>query len=104
MKKIVFLTPEDARYGFTMGGAVQHSVAAAEAEAALREVLADPESGVVVVDERLVEGIGMERFREMERRWFGILLVLPAPEGEAGEDYALALIRRALGYHVKLQV
>lgn len=105
MKEIVFITPYDARYGFSLSGIPQHEVSPAEAEELLLQVMAEPDSGVVVIDERLVAGIGEERFREMERRWYGILIVLPAPEkGAEAEDYALRLIRRAIGYHVRLQL
>lgn len=105
MKGIVFITPPDARYGFSLSGIPQYVVTPAEAEALLLQVMADPESGVVVIDERLVAEIGEERFREMERRWYGILIPLPAPEkGIETEDYALRLIRRAIGYHVRLQL
>uniref|UniRef100_A0A831UGV9 ATPase n=1 Tax=Geobacter metallireducens TaxID=28232 RepID=A0A831UGV9_GEOME len=106
MKRVVFLTPPDVRHGFSMAGVVHHTVAPEELEPLLRQLLADPDTGVVVVEERLLEGIDEERFREMERRWFGILLTLPVPrrekmEGE--EDYLERLIRRAIGYHVRLQ-
>lgn len=107
MKRVVFITPPDARPGFSMGGAVHHAATPAEVEPLLRRVLADPDTGVVVVvDERLLPGIDEERFREMERRWFGILLTLPAPQRravEGEEDYVQRLIRRAIGYHVRLQ-
>ena len=104
MKRVAFITPPDARYGFSLGGAVQLVALPGEAEAIVRSALDDPENGVVVVDERLLPEIGDERFRELERRWFGILVVLPSPEaaGEA-EDYVLRLIRRAIGYQVRLQ-
>ena len=106
MRNLVFITPADARHGFTLAGAKQLEVAAADAEATLRQVLADPDTRVAVIDERLLAGIPEERFREMEKRWFGLLIVLPAPETRgalAEEDYALRLIRRAIGYHVRLQ-
>ena len=104
MKRVVFVTPPDARYGFSLCGSVQMVAMPGEAEALVRSSLADPESGVVVVDERLLPEIGDERFRELERRWFGILVVLPAPEsGGETADYALRLIRRAIGYQVRLQ-
>ena len=107
MKNIVFITPDDAQYGFSISGAVQYAVPTEEVEATLKKVMADPDSGVVVIDERLIKGVGEERFREMEKRWYGILIVLPAPEKgaeEGEEDYALRLIRRAIGYHVRLQL
>ena len=106
MKKIVFITPPGARHGFSITGVVQYTCVPEEAEATLRRMLADPDSGVVAIDERLLAGIEEKRFREMERRWFGVLIVLPAPEelgAEAEEDYAMRIIRRAIGYHVRLQ-
>lgn len=106
MKNLVFITPADARHGFSLAGARQLVVTAAEAEATLRQVLADPDTRVAVIDERLLAGIAEERFQEMEKKWFGVLIVLPAPATagvEPAEDYALRLIRRAIGYHVRLQ-
>lgn len=106
MKRIVFITPRDARYGFSISGVVQLAVKPDEAEATIRKVIAERDTGVVVIDERLIGGISEERFREMEKKWYGMLLVLPAPErlAEEGEDYASRLIRRAIGYHVRLNV
>ena len=107
MKKIVFITPAEAGFGFALTGTTQYTCGPDQVETLLRQVMAEPDTGVVIIDERLAMAIDEERFREMERRWFGILLVLPAPEpsGEkTAEDYALRLIRKAIGYHVRLQV
>lgn len=106
MKKIVFITPGDARPGFALAGFQQHATTVAGVEEALRSVLADPETRVAVVDERLLPGMSEERFKEMGARWPGVLVVLPAPEqqgAESEEDYALRIIRKAIGYHVRLQ-
>lgn len=104
MKKIVFITAHDARFGFSLAGVTQLMAAPDEAEAAVRQSMDDPDCGVVILDERLLAGIDEERFREMEERWFGVLVVLPAPEkGTKGaEDYAERLIRKVIGYHVRL--
>jgi V/A-type H+-transporting ATPase subunit F len=105
MKSVVFITPPDVRFGFSLSGVIQHTVEPEQAEEALKAALEEPETGVVVIDERLLGKIGEERFREMERRWYGVLLTLPAPEKREaeGEDYLQRLIRRAIGYHVRLQ-
>ena len=60
---------------------------------------------MIIIDERLTRGINTEKLREMEERWYGVLLILPAPErvGEE-EDYAVRLIRKAIGYHVRLNL
>ena len=105
MKKIVFITPKDAEYGFSLAGVTQYAVTEKEAEDTLKRALEEPEAGVIVIDERLTKGINDERMREMEEKWYGVLLILPAPEKAVVEmeDYALRLIRRAIGYHVRLR-
>ncbi len=107
MKKIVFITPADAAPGFALAGVTHYASSPGDAEALLKKVMADPDTGVAVIDERLAMAIEEDRFREMERRWFGILLVLPTPwgaGGEAWEDYARRLISKAIGYHVRVQI
>jgi len=66
--------------------------------------LADPENGLIVIDERLTAGIEEERMREIESAWRGVIVVRPplAGPGEM-EDYAARLIRRAVGYHVRIR-
>jgi V/A-type H+-transporting ATPase subunit F len=106
MKKIIFLTPSDAEYGFRLTGAEQYAVDMKDVESLIKKLMAEPDSGLIILDERLREGISEDRLREMEKRWEGIFLILPAPErkGREVEDYALMLIRKAIGYHVRLSV
>lgn len=104
MREVLFMTPTDARYGFSLAGSQQLSIPLAEAEGQLREAMADQDIGVVVIDERLVKAIDEKRFAELEAAWHGLLVTLPAPEQVAEEDALQRLIRRALGYHVRLQI
>lgn len=106
MRRIVFLTPPDARYGFGLTGVQQLAVGPDTLEEALRELVDDPEIGVLVVDERLVTASIQSRLRKLERNWSGLMVVLPAPERAARveEDYVLRLIRRAIGYQVRLSL
>lgn len=106
MKQIVFITGRDAEYGFCLAGLAQHVTDTAGFEELLGRVMAEPENGLAIVDERLVRELPEERLREMEQGWSGVLLVLPSPErlSAAVEDYAARLIRRAIGYHVKLSL
>lgn len=104
MNKVVFLTPIDARYGFSLAGVTQLSIPSEEVERQLRLEMADRDNGVVVIDERLVRAIGEQRYSELESSWHGLLVTLPAPEPGTGEDALQRLIRRALGYHVRLQI
>ena len=74
--------------------------------AVINKVIAEPDTGLLVVDERLLVNSIEDKMREIEKNWPGILIVLPSPErpGAVIEDYALRLIRRAIGYHVRLQI
>lgn len=104
MKRIVVLTPGDARCGFALAGVRQQALHPGQLPAVLRELASDPATGVIVIDERLATESAQERLRELERRWPGLVVVLPSPERAARveEDYALRLIRRAIGYQVRL--
>jgi vacuolar-type H+-ATPase subunit F/Vma7 len=106
MKKITFMTPRDGEYGFSLSGVPQRIAEPADAEAALKETMAEPDVGLAIVDERLLKDLPDEELRELEKAWQGILLVLPSPEKPPAEveDYAARLIRRAIGYHVRLKL
>ena len=105
MKEVVFITPEDARYGFSLAGTVQLTATTEQAEELLRQTLADIDVGVVVIDERLVRAIDSKHYSDLEQSWRGLLVTLPAPQREAGaDDYLQRLINRALGYHVRLEL
>lgn len=106
MKRIVFVTPPDARYGFSLVGVRQVVVGPDTLQKALLELVDDSGIGVVVIDERLVTGPAQERIRQLEKRWPGLIIVLPAPQEVARveEDYAMGLIRRAIGYQVRLSL
>jgi vacuolar-type H+-ATPase subunit F/Vma7 len=104
VKKVVVITPPDARHGFALAGVRQLTRVPEELDAALLELSRDPSTGVIIVDERLTAGAAQQRIREIELRWPGLVVVLPAPAKVARieEDYALRLIRRAIGYQVRL--
>ncbi|MGE4579466.1 MAG: V-type ATP synthase subunit F [Desulfuromonadales bacterium] len=102
MKRVVVLTPQDARYGFALAGVEQRLAAPTEAEELLREALSEPDAGVVMIDERLLSEIEPERLRELESRWFGVLLILPAPQQAEAENYLQRLLARVLGYQVRI--
>ncbi len=104
MRRVLFITPRDVEFGFALAGTVHRTVSAEEAEEALLRVKDQADVGVVAIDERLLEDIPDELLDELEHRWDGVLVVLPAPElpGTKVEDYALELIRRTIGYHLRL--
>jgi len=104
VKKIVVITPPDARHGFALAGVRQLTAMPADVSATLQQQVSDASTGVIFVDERLVAGPVQEQIREIELHWAGVVIVLPSPEKAARieEDYVLQLIRRAIGYQVRL--
>ena len=106
MKKIAFITPKDTEFGFLLAGVNQYITGKEDFIPMLKSILPDPDTVLVVVDERLLRDGNEEKMREMEHTWHGIIIVLPSPEQavEEIEDYASRLIRRAIGYHVRLKI
>lgn len=106
MKKVLTITDQDARYGFGLAGIDQYAADADELEEILVKAVTDPGNGLVIIDERLISGMDEERLREIERNWTGVVVVLPSPGAGSAEveDYAARLIRRAIGYHVRIRL
>ena len=104
MKKIVTITPPDAAHGFALAGVRQLVRAPQELDATLLDLMSDLATGVIIIDERLVAGPAQRRIEDIERRWPGLVVVLPAPgkPERLEEDYVLRLIRRTIGYQVRL--
>lgn len=106
MKKITFITTPDAEYGFSLAGITHRTGAEEDAEEMMRKMTSEPNTGLIIVDERLIKGMPEDRLREIEHVFPGIILVLPSPEKPPPEveDYAARLIRRAIGYHVRVKL
>jgi V/A-type H+-transporting ATPase subunit F len=104
VRKVLFITPRDSELGFSLAGVSQRTVSAGEAGDALSRARGEADVGVVALDERLLDEIPEELMKDIERRWDGVFVVLPAPErpGTKVEDYALELIRKTIGYHLRL--
>lgn len=106
MKSMVFLTPEDAAHGFLLAGIDHLTASRADFKGVLTKLMRAADHGMIVIDERfLTEDI--ERWlRETGKDWPGIVMILPPPAFAVGdgEDYAARLLRKAIGYHVRLNV
>lgn len=106
MNNVVFITTHDSLPGFVLAGINQHAVNENELEVILGRMVTDSANGLLVIDERLTAGLGEERLRGIERTWRGVMVVLPSPVPPPAdvEDYAARLIRRAIGYHVRIRL
>lgn len=104
MNNILFLTPPDAHYGFLLSGARQIIVEPGHLPQALNNLLESAEKQLLIIDERLLANVEESKILDLEKRWPGAVIVLPAPmKAELPEeDYALQMIARAIGYHVRI--
>jgi vacuolar-type H+-ATPase subunit F/Vma7 len=105
-KRIIFFTEKDARFGFGLAGFEQHACDSKELASLLQEYIQRPEYGLYVIDERLVTESIENWFREMERGLNLVFVILPPPVKTEikREDYAVRLLRKAIGYHIQLNV
>ena len=105
-KRLIFFTEKDAQYGFSLAGFEQQVCASEELETLLEQFIQKPEYGLFVIDERLVTESLDKRLREMDRGLDLVFIIMPPPaKMEAKrEDYAVRLLRKAIGYHIKLNI
>ena len=105
-KRIIFFTEKDARYGFGLAGFEHHICDSEGLESLLEQFVQKPEYGLIVIDERLVTENIDNRLREMERGLDLVFVIMPPPltMETRKEDYAVRLLRKAIGYHVELNI
>jgi V/A-type H+-transporting ATPase subunit F len=101
----VAVRPGDA-LGFRLAGAAVEEIAAGEESAVMRRLLEDPRLGVLVVEEDVLRATPGRVLARSRRRGLPVVLQLALPRrwGDAGRGsaYVAELIRRAVGYGVKL--
>jgi len=93
--------------GFRLAGVPVDEVAAGEEAARFRMLLADPTLSVVAVETAVLADVPEPLLRRAAERGLPVVLPFALPrrlsEAAAGRAYVAALIRRAIGYHVKLE-
>lgn len=101
----VLVRPGNA-LGFRLAGAAVEEVAPGEEAAAVRRAAGDPRLGVIAVEEDVLRAAPPRLVARARRAALPVLLpfALPRRLGEAGRGraYVAALVRRAVGYAVKL--
>lgn len=105
LRLAVAVRPGDG-LGFRLAGAAVEEVERGAEVAALRRLLADSRLGVIAVEEELLAAMPARLVRRARDRGLPVVLpfALPRRWGDAGRGraYVAALIRRAVGYSVKL--
>lgn len=106
MKKVLVLAPADSVSGFAIAGVTAREAGPIQLPDLVDAAIADASVGVVAIDERLIAPTADARIRDVERQWRGSIVVVPSPGRPARpeDDYARRLIRRAIGYQVRVQL
>lgn len=102
---VVAVRPADA-LGFRLAGAEVEAVAPGEEAAVWKRVTADPGAGVLAVEEELLAAVPARLVKRTHDRGLPVVLPFAVPrrwsEEGRGRAYVTAIIRRAVGYGVKL--
>jgi V/A-type H+/Na+-transporting ATPase subunit F len=92
--------------GFQLAGAAVEEIARGEEAARFTALLADPHLGVLAVEETLLAAAPERPLRRAHQRGLPVVLPFALPQRwtdeKLGQRYVAALIRRAVGYHIKL--
>jgi V/A-type H+-transporting ATPase subunit F len=101
----VAVRPGDA-LGFRLAGAAVEEIPEGGEAAAFRRLVSEAHIGVVAVEEEVLARVPPRLLRRAHERGLPVILpfALPRRWGDAGRGraYVAALIRRAVGYAVKL--
>lgn len=94
--------------GFALAGVpVAEALSGRDAAAIIAPLLDRPDIGVLLVEQELLDALGDPERRELMRRPSPIIVPFPGPSwGERAspaEAYVLELLRRAIGYRVRLR-
>lgn len=107
MYKLVVLTDRETAYGFRLAGVdVVEADNQEEANRLLTSLINDDRSGIIALNEEYMGGIDDRLRRKIDRLYRPLVIPIPAEKKVEGEsdraDYIRRLIRRAVGFDVKL--
>ena len=108
MTSIRVISRPAASAGFALAGVATTEVTSArEAAAQIESLSLRPEIAVLLVEQELLDTLSEPERRELMRRPAPIIVPFPGPDwserGAPAESYVLELLRRAIGYRVRLQ-
>ena len=94
--------------GFALAGIpVREASTPREASAAIEAIASQPDIGVVLVEQELFERLDEAQRQKLQKRPTPIIVPFPGPAWEEqaspAEAYVLELLRRAIGYRVRLR-
>ena len=108
MAKLMVITGPGAALGFRLGGfEVSEMADDGEIDSLIEEISAEGGYGLLCVEERFHKKISDRVMRRVRKKGLPVVLGIEIPEKweetEAGESHIARLIRRAIGYQVKIK-
>jgi V/A-type H+-transporting ATPase subunit F len=108
MPTCVVLTDSETADGFRLAGVeVLVSRGSEETTRLVEKVLETEECGLVLMKEELMEGMAESLRCRLEKTGFPLLVPLPLDMNwwreQRGMEYLLRLIRRSIGYHLRIR-
>jgi vacuolar-type H+-ATPase subunit F/Vma7 len=108
MAGFLIITEEGASLGFRCAGIECLEVnGLADIPALLFKLQAGGRYGLVVVDEKILERVPEHEMRRIHKKGLPIIMPINIPrqwgEAEFGESPVVRLIRRAIGYQIKIK-
>lgn len=107
MKKVIVLTSPDAAHGFRLSGIEHMPAKKDEVYEKIKKCLEDKELGLIILEEGLIKFLPEDFLSMLEKSQSPMFAILPSPiragKKEAIEDYTLRLIRKAIGYQLRIK-
>ena len=105
--RVLVLAAPAAAAGFRLAGlAVEEVGDPRDAEGRLALASAQPDLGILLVEQALLDAVPEAARRVSERRAVPILIPIPKPQWDGANDresFIVELLCRAIGYRVRLQ-
>jgi len=94
--------------GYRLAGLTTEEIATtADAGSRLAAAAADPDIGIILIEQALLDAVPPAVRRAVDRRPLPIIVPIPPPNwahaANDAESYIVELLRRAIGYRVRLQ-
>ncbi len=106
-KELVVIASPGSSVGFELAGvSVFEAADGSEAARQLDRILSGEDVGVVMIDESLYGALPDETRRNLQRSAVPVVIPVPGPDWtkeSTAHEYIVQILRRAIGYRVRLQ-
>lgn len=107
MYNVVVITDEASSVGFRLAGVEVREATPETAAEVLRETVGKGDVGLIAINENFIKGFNQRMMRIVTESEMPLIIPFPPvayteERTDVEESYAAQLIRKAIGYHIKL--